>query len=95
MIQRRILVEQLKIKYGFYENFNFEQTQKIVDEYLALYQRGLQIPSASNLTETERQYGDDLIILSAHFYIDLYLRTSKTTLFFLFLVFLTFFYYIR
>lgn len=90
MVYRRNLVEQMKIKYGFYENLDFEQTQLVVDEFLQLYQRALEISSAATLTETERQYGDDFIVLSSHFYIELYLRTSKLLIWF-FLFFFSYF----
>merc|ERR1712137_306069 len=76
-VSRRSTLEQLKTKYGFYSNLSGEQTKQTVEEYLSFYHRALQIPSASKLVETERQYADDLIVLAAHLYIDLYLRDGN------------------
>ena len=77
IVYRRVLAEQLKTKFGYFLQDTVEESRQRVEEYLRIYQLALAIPSAIQLVETERQYADDLVLLAAHQYFDLFQQTSR------------------
>ncbi|KAF9919778.1 N-alpha-acetyltransferase 25, NatB auxiliary subunit [Linnemannia zychae] len=60
---------------GDFSQLNSTETMALVNKFWKLYEEAL--PLGKDLEETERQYGDDYVIMAAHLLIDLHKETKS------------------
>ncbi|OUM65238.1 hypothetical protein PIROE2DRAFT_7778 [Piromyces sp. E2] len=74
-IQRNINIEKINFYLGYKINSE-EEMKEYVKKLITLYEETL--PFGTKLEETERQFGDDYLVIAASLLIDYYKSTNKT-----------------
>ncbi|RUS28495.1 N-acetyltransferase B complex non catalytic subunit-domain-containing protein, partial [Jimgerdemannia flammicorona] len=75
-LHKQINIRKFERFLGLHDDLNAAEAIKLVDVLWAEYIKAL--PYGSDLEATERQYGDDYVILAAHLILDLYHRSGST-----------------
>ncbi|ORX46386.1 hypothetical protein BCR36DRAFT_585202 [Piromyces finnis] len=74
-IQRNVNIEKINFYLGYKIN-NEEEMKQYVKKLISLYEETL--PFGTKLEDTERQFGDDYLVIAASLLIDYYKLTDKT-----------------